>query len=87
MGIPGEYYPASPLCCEEPIPSGAGPGSPSGAGVGGEWAGITQYGVGGGDGSWYHPPGPVSPCRASLYQDPRKCRLSANIGEISVNLL
>ena len=72
----------SQLLGEGPQNSGAGPGSPAGAGVGGsEGPGVRV--------SWYHPPGPVGPlqgppCTRTLSSS--KCRLLANSGEIEVNI-
>ena len=54
MGTAGGVLPSHRMLLRGAIPSEAGPGSPSGAGVGGEWRGLQGSGDGGGDG--YDPP-------------------------------
>ena len=76
MGIPGGtregytwYYPAAAR--GGPQYSEAGPGRPVGPGVGGTGGRAYWVVFGGGVGLLYHPAGPVSPCRASLYRTPQ----------------
>ena len=71
-GSPSQSAASPPMPEESARHSGAGPVGPAGAGVGGVWCSDVTVG---GDGSWYHPPGPVGPHGPSLYQDPRNAHL------------
>ena len=98
VGIRGGYIPGG--CtgaipgttlhrARKPLTSGAGPGSPAGAGVGGLGAGRVPPCSAAGDGSWDHPSGPVGAPGPLPVPGPLECRLwpiTARFHDISQKL-